>query len=119
MRVPAKLALVPFMIGLVMISTHAGSVLAATFAVNSTADAVDATPGDGFCDDGTGNCTLRAAIMEANALAGDDTINLPAGTYTLTVGSELTISSSMLELHSSSGMAATFSRRWSSTKAVG
>ena len=53
--------------------------------VDSTADAVDANPGDGACDDGAGNCTLRAAIMEANATAGAVAITLPAGTYTLTI----------------------------------
>jgi len=58
---------------------------AATFAVNSTADAVDTTPGNGVCADASGSCTLRAAIMEANAAAGADTITLSAGTYTLTI----------------------------------
>ena len=48
---------------------------AVTFTVNSTADTSDATPGDGMCDDGTGVCTLRAAIEEANTLNGADTIN--------------------------------------------
>ena len=61
----------------------------ATFTVNSTADQVDATPGDGRCSIGRTRvitCTLRAAIMEANALAGvSHTIVLPAGTYTLTI----------------------------------
>jgi CSLREA domain-containing protein len=42
--------------------------------VDSTGDGSDATPGDGTCDDGTGWCTLRAAMEEANSLA-----NLPAG----------------------------------------
>jgi len=57
----------------------------AVFAVNSTADAVDTVPGDGVCETASGNsvCTLRAAIQEANALAGDDTITLPSGTYLL------------------------------------
>ena len=58
---------------------------AATFTVNSPADAVDANPGDGVCDDGTGNCTLRAAVQETNAAPGADTVSLPAGTYTLTI----------------------------------
>jgi CSLREA domain-containing protein len=53
--------------------------------VTSTADAVDASIGDGYCDDGTGNCTLRAAIQEANACAGADIITLPAGTYILAI----------------------------------
>jgi len=57
----------------------------ATFAVNSTIDAVDATPGNGVCATAGDVCTLRAAIQEANALAGDDSIILPAGTYTLTI----------------------------------
>jgi CSLREA domain-containing protein len=57
----------------------------AAFTVNNTLDAVDATPGNGICADATGACTLRAAIMEANALAGADTITLPLGTYTLAI----------------------------------
>ncbi len=60
-------------------------VYAVNFAVDSTADAVDANPGDGVCDDGAGRCTLRAAIQETNALAGPDIITLPAGTYTLSI----------------------------------
>lgn len=65
------------------------AVHAATFTVNSTADAVDANPGDGSCATSGGLCTLRAAIQEANALPGDDVITLPAGTYTFTIsGSE-------------------------------
>ena len=37
---------------------------AATFIVDTTADAVDAAPGDGACATGAGTCTLRAAIQE-------------------------------------------------------
>ena len=59
--------------------------LLAVFAVNSVADTIDANPGDGLARDASGQTTLRAAIMEANALSGADTINLPAGTYTLTL----------------------------------
>ena len=58
---------------------------AAIINVNNVADTVDSSPGDGNCADAFGNCTLRAAIMEANALTGAHTINLPAGTYTLAV----------------------------------
>jgi CSLREA domain-containing protein len=47
---------------------------AAVFTVNSTGDGMDAIPGDGICDDGTGDCTLRAAINEANATPGYNTI---------------------------------------------
>lgn len=38
-----------------------------------------------MCATAGGDCTLRAAIQEANALPGNDTITLPAGTYTLTI----------------------------------
>lgn len=58
---------------------------AAAFTVNTTNDTVDATPGDGICADVNGDCSLRAAIREANALAGTDTVTVPAGTYTLTI----------------------------------
>ena len=37
------------------------------FTVNSTADTVDATPGDGLCADPEGHCTLRAAVQESNS----------------------------------------------------
>jgi CSLREA domain-containing protein len=56
-----------------------------TFTVDSPTDAVDANPGDGICATTEGGCTLRAAIMETNALPGADTINLPAGTYLLAI----------------------------------
>ena len=56
------------------------------FTVNSTVDEQDASPGDGLCaSTPSGGCTLRAAIMEANALAGADTVVVPAGIYTLTI----------------------------------
>src|SRR3989475_8330214 len=58
---------------------------AATFTVNDPADAVDAAPGDGRCATAGGTCTLRAAIQEANAHTGADTIMVPAGTYLLTI----------------------------------
>jgi trimeric autotransporter adhesin len=58
------------------------NVNAATFTVNTTADTQDAAPGNGICADGGGACSLRAAISEANALAGADTITVPSGTHT-------------------------------------
>jgi trimeric autotransporter adhesin len=69
---------------------------AATFTVSSTADAPDAAPGDGICRANTfpPRCTLRAAIEEANSGINADTINLPAGTYTLTLG-ELVVTNAM------------------------
>lgn len=59
----------------------------AGFIVDSTADTVDVNPGDGICADSNGNCTLRAAIIETNALPGPDVITFSAtGSATHTVG---------------------------------
>jgi CSLREA domain-containing protein len=56
-----------------------------TLVVTSTVDAVDVSPGDGRCATAAGTCTLRAAVQEANAQPGPDTVQLPAGVYTLTM----------------------------------
>lgn len=58
------------------------------FVVNFASDFTDHAPGDGVCRDfeGSSRCTLRAAVMEANALPGADRILLPgSGTYTLSI----------------------------------
>ena len=59
--------------------------------VNSTADGGDSAPGNGICAASGGACTLRAAIQEANALAGTDTIQfaIASGVQTIDVGSAL------------------------------
>ena len=59
--------------------------LLSIFTVNSLADTVDIDPGDGLALDADGNTTLRAAIMETNALAGNDTIVVQPGTYVLSI----------------------------------
>lgn len=64
---------------------------AATFTVDSTADNGDDVL-DGTCDDGAGNCTLRAAIEEANSEAGADDIEFNiagGGVQTITLTSDL------------------------------
>jgi len=58
---------------------------ATTFIVNSSGDTVDASPGDNECGDSGSGCTLRAAVMEANAHLGSDVINLTDGVYMLTI----------------------------------
>jgi hypothetical protein len=62
---------------------------AATFTVNVPLDRVDADPADGVCDADLATpgeqCTLRAAIQQANASSDADTIIVPAGTYRLTI----------------------------------
>ncbi|MCP4418595.1 MAG: CSLREA domain-containing protein, partial [Chloroflexi bacterium] len=63
-----------------------------TFTVNSTGDAGDANIGDGICADSGGNCTLRAAIEEANDTVATDTIafNIPGtGPHTIQPNSQL------------------------------
>ena len=74
----------------------ARSAWAVTFTVNSTGDAADTNTGDGVCDSDAGTpglqCTLRAAIAQANATAGPDIIAFnipPAGAKTITPGSKL------------------------------
>jgi uncharacterized delta-60 repeat protein/CSLREA domain-containing protein len=63
---------------------------ATTFTVNSTADGPDINPADGVCNDGSGVCTLRAAIQEANAASGADTINFSlAANSTITLNTQL------------------------------
>src|SRR4051812_44538631 len=51
------------------------SASAATFTVTKEADTAD-----GACD---ADCSLREAVIAANAAAGADTITVPAGTYVL------------------------------------
>ncbi len=55
------------------------------FRVNSFVDAIDVNLGDDIPADASGNTTLRAAIMQANAKTGDDKIILPAGEYILLI----------------------------------
>lgn len=66
------LVIVTGLLGVSPISSRAASLV-----VDSGADdayAHDQNPGDGNCADFYGACTLRAAIEEANALPGTDTI---------------------------------------------
>ena len=60
-----------------------GRIVMSTFQVNTTLDtvAVDLRTGK----DATGHISLRSAIMAADARGGSNTINLPSGTYTLTI----------------------------------
>ncbi|MFN2576660.1 MAG: LamG-like jellyroll fold domain-containing protein [Pyrinomonadaceae bacterium] len=72
-----------------------------TFTVNSSADTDDTNPGDGHCDtdpETAGDqCTLRAAIEEANRLPSCGTIDInfdsgvfaPPGPYTISLSSSL------------------------------
>jgi len=69
---------------------------AATYTVDSTGDQPDEAPGTGGCKTSLDNCTLRAAIEEANkstGVADEIVFSSPlfsgAGTSTITLGSSL------------------------------
>src|SRR5512132_2050977 len=69
-----------------------GAASAATFTVDSTGDESDADLTNGICRTALGTCTLRAAIEQANALAGSDTIafNIPGiGVHTISPALDL------------------------------
>lgn len=65
-------------VGVVMLFASGGSASAFAFVVDSTGDAADVSI-DGMCATAQGACTLRAAIQEANATAGSDSISFSAG----------------------------------------
>ena len=87
MRLGPMLALAIAAVGLALTAAPEAA-LGAQFTVDSTTDAVDANPGDGICASAAGECTLRAAIQETNALPGADEVTLPGGTYALEIPGE-------------------------------
>ena len=89
----SKLIRIAFLLCAVL-GTH--RVEAALFVVNSPADVDDGNPGDGICQTSGGVCTLRAALQEANAFVGSDTITLQANTtYLITQSKYLNITDSV------------------------
>jgi len=70
---------------LIFIIVFSATSTGANFTVNITSDLIDLIPGDGVCEAtlSTNDCTLRAAIMETNALSSSDSINLPEGVFAL------------------------------------
>ena len=55
------------------------------FGVNSTGDGGDSNTADGVCDDGSGACTLRAAIEQSNSNGLDDIISFSIGSGAQTI----------------------------------
>ncbi|MBK8138506.1 MAG: CSLREA domain-containing protein [Chloroflexi bacterium] len=68
----------------VLAGTHPASADTA-YTVNTAADAVDATIGDGLCLTAAGKCSLRAAIQEANANPDLTVITLKEKTHKITI----------------------------------
>jgi len=56
-----------------------------TLTVNNTGDGADVSKGNGICAASNGACTLRAAIEEANAQAGANTVNFAIGSGLQTI----------------------------------
>lgn len=76
-QIPKKIVyLVLTSLASIFLFAHSAHAAPATFVVNVTTDEADANPGDGICETvNTGECTFRAAIEEANANVGADTVN--------------------------------------------
>ena len=58
---------------------------AVEYTVTTAEDMADTLPGDGVCKTSTLQCSLRAAIQEANAHPGTDRVTLFPRTYNLTI----------------------------------
>jgi hypothetical protein len=71
------------LVGLIfaLASALAPAAHATHYAVDVVIDSIDAIPGDGMCADASGSCSLRAAVQEANATPGADSIALAAAHY--------------------------------------
>jgi CSLREA domain-containing protein len=88
----SMVSLIAFLLCMTIGAVYASTMQAETtpseaIVVNTTIDATDAGPGDGICESASGNqeCTLRAAIQEANAHPDLNMIVLPRGTFSLTI----------------------------------
>ncbi len=56
---------------------------ALTITVDRLTSSSDSLPGDRVCSDSSGQCSLRAAIEELNAIGGQHSITLPSGRHAL------------------------------------
>lgn len=78
--------------GLVALFALVSPAHAATFTANSTDEGADQGTANGICDTGLlifptlePRCTLRAAIQQANATSGEDTVTFAVISVTLSV----------------------------------
>lgn len=78
--------------------------IAAVFTVNSSADLNDASLGDGLCQTiNPGECTLRAALEEANSYFEADQIQFAAGNFYITPNVPLPPVQQTLQIQASLG----------------
>ena len=75
-RLAVLLGIIMLLGTLALVGVVAADTNASTYTVNYTHDQIDVNPGDNVCATSAGICTLRAAVMEANAHPGKDTIKL-------------------------------------------
>ncbi len=57
--------------------------ISTSFTVNTSGDTPDVNLGDGICADGSGNCSIRAAVQEFVYIPGENYVILPSGSYVL------------------------------------
>jgi hypothetical protein len=74
-----------FALASIALFASASATAAPTFVVDTPLDGADDAPGDGFCHTADNFCTLRAALMEANAGSDGATILLDARTYSVSL----------------------------------
>ena len=78
---------------LLSILLFTSSIFAVPFLVNSNGDTNDADTTDSLCLDSNGNCTLRAAVEQANALPSSDEITFTDQVSLITLNSDILIDS--------------------------
>jgi CSLREA domain-containing protein len=87
-------------VGLVVALVGISPVAAVNFTINSTVDRPDSDQGDGICDADTSpdvrQCTLRAAVQEANRTEQSDVIQFRSGLGTAIVKEAIRISQSLV-----------------------
>src|SRR5438874_1440814 len=83
-RLVGRHKLRPGLIAMIMAVFLSPALFGSTYVVNSIADEPDADPADGVCRTASGDCTLRAAIMQGNFATGPNTIMVPAGVHLIT-----------------------------------
>ena len=77
------------MLAAFVLLASAASAEASTIAVNTTSDAA---PTAGECSGNPGDCSLRQAV---DAAQPGDTVQLPAGNYSLTLGTDVDVTKSL------------------------
>ena len=104
-KISVRTALAVALLALPLTLHGAIATAAVSFVVDSIGDAPDVNTADGLCADTAGQCTLRAAIQQANATPGADTImfSIPgAAPHTIQPGSSLPTISQQLEIDGTS-----------------